>query len=214
MLAFAALGNELPRLGNDDIIRTAAVRGHALRVMHLTPAVKAQDEIEHLFIDKIVYLVIESNAVGGDGEMNLLIMQLFKLTPVADDTPDDIEIHQRFTAEKVYLQVMPSAAVLNKKIERRLTRFKAHKHPAAAVFAGLGKAVFTSQVAVVSNVEAHALDGGKLGLAYDGLRGGGIELTERAKLVRLGKNLIYFITRIGQRIDVVAQFNCFDYIKG
>ena len=66
----------------------------------------------------------------------------------------------------------------------------------------------------MSNVEAHALDGGKLGLADDGLRGGGIELTERAKLVRLGKNLIYFITRIGQRIDVVAQFNCFDYIKG
>ena len=157
MFSAAPLSDELPHLGNDDIVGTAAVRRHPERVVHLAPAVQAKNEVVHLAVDEFVLLIVKRHAVGGDGEMYLLAELRFKLTPIGHDALHDIEVHQRFAAEQIHLEMAAVSAMLYQKIKRALSGFCAHQHPAAVEFSGFGKAVSAAQVAVMRHVEAHAL---------------------------------------------------------
>ena len=162
--------------------------------MHLAPAVQAQNEVVHFAVDKLVFLVIKRHAVGGDGEMYLLAELRFKLTPIGHDALHDIEVHQRFAAEQIHLEIAAVSAVLYQKIERTLTGFCAHQHPAAVEFSRLGKAVAAAQIAVMRHVEAHALYRGAFSVPHDRLGRRGVEAAHAPQLIYLGQHLVDIFT--------------------
>ena len=71
---------------------------------------------------------------------------------------DDVEIHERFAAEKVGFENFATARIFDEKIDRLFRRFQAHELAAGVVGAFVGKAVFAAQVAIVADVQAQRLD--------------------------------------------------------
>ena len=84
-------------------------------------------------------------------------MQFFLLARVLDYLLYNVEIHERFAAEKVKLEVAAVSGLLDKKIYRLFACFKVHQRSALAVIALAREAVFTAQVAVLSYKQAHSL---------------------------------------------------------
>ena len=68
-----------------------------------------------------------------------------------------LPVHQRFPAEEIHFQVSSLPGICNQEIQCLLSNFKGHQRPASMVLALLGKAVFTRQVTVMSDMQAQRL---------------------------------------------------------
>ena len=79
-------------------------------------------------------------------------MLLLERAGVPDDLLDHLEIHERFAAEEVHLEVVATAGVLDEVIDRRLPHFQGHQLAVAHIFARVREAVFAPQVAVVRDM--------------------------------------------------------------
>ena len=92
---------ELLELGDDRVVGAAAVRPDAEVVVDLFPAVEGEDDVVHLFVHILDLVVGQLDAVGGDGEEEVLVVELLLFSGVGDGILDNLPVHQRFAAEKV-----------------------------------------------------------------------------------------------------------------
>ena len=68
-------------------------------------------------------------------------MLFFNGTGIGNKLFDNVEVHQRFAAEEVNLEVVAGAGVFNEEVECALTYFKGHQRTFAVVLALRSKAV-------------------------------------------------------------------------
>ncbi len=79
-------------------------------------------------------------------------MLLFKAVRISDGLLYDVEIHQRFAAEKIQFQIMPCAGMRNQKIHRAFGDGKRHQHALAAEVPLCGETIPATQIAVVRDI--------------------------------------------------------------
>ena len=85
-------------------------------------------------------------------------MRLLQASAICNQILNNLPVHQRFSAEKVYLKIYSAAGVGYQEIQRLLADFKAHQRSSAMIFALFCKAVLTGEVTVMGNVQAQCLD--------------------------------------------------------
>ena len=159
ILVLAALRNQLLELWNNDIIAAAAACGRAHLIVDALSTVQRQHAVVHVLVDIINLFVIQHQAVGRDGEAELLVLFFFQRTRICHRLFHGIPSHERLTTEKVYLDISASAGLLNDKVNRLLCHIKVHGHALAhAKIAGLCKAVLTAQIAVMRHMQTQRLD--------------------------------------------------------
>ncbi len=72
-----ALLHQLLELGHDAVIAALALVVHAEAVMHFPAAVQAQHHIVHLLVAVGDHLIIQRDAIGGQGEAEDLVVLFF-----------------------------------------------------------------------------------------------------------------------------------------
>ena len=107
----------------------------------------------HFLVGKLDDVVFDEQAVGGQGEAEILVVELLLLPGVGHHILDHLPVHQRFAAEEVHLQIPAGTGMGNEEINGLLTHFQGHESPVALVLALAGKAVVTGQVAGVGHME-------------------------------------------------------------
>ena len=168
IILLAPAAGHLQETGNNQFIAAAAVSGFAQPVVHFRAAVHAEDHIAHFFIAEIHDLIGEEDAVGGDGEAEILIVELFLLPAVGHQLLDHFKIHQRLPAEEIHFQVLTGAGVLDKKIKSPLAHFIGHQGTFALVFSLPGEAVGAAQIAVMGHMKAEGFYNGLALFEIDG----------------------------------------------
>ena len=158
VLPVAAQVDQLLRPFHGLVERALAVDHGAHVVVHLAAAVDGEDDVVHLAVQKLDALVGQAQGVGGDGELEMLVVLLFQLAGVEHQVVHHVVVHQRFAAEEVHLQLMAVAGMGHQPVERFLARLQRQKRALAVEVARGGKAVAAAQVAVVRRVQAHGLD--------------------------------------------------------
>ena len=73
----------------------------------------------------------------------------------------NIPVHQRFTAEEIYLEVSSAAGVCDQEIKRFFADFQGHQCTSSVILALFCEAVTTGKVTVVCNVEAECFYDGR-----------------------------------------------------
>ena len=95
----------------------------------------------------------------------MLVFLFFDAAGIGNQPLDHVEVHQRFAAEKVHLQIVAGTGVFHQKVQRTLAHLKRHQRTITMVFSLTGKAVGAIEIAGVGNVQAKRLDhAGGLGL--------------------------------------------------
>ena len=108
-------------------------------------------------IDKCNVVVIEQDAVGGDGKAEVLVMELLLLSGIRHHLLDHAEVHQRLSAEEIHLQIPALSGMTDQKIHGALARLRAHKLPAVVICPLVRKAVRAPQITVMGHMQAHCL---------------------------------------------------------
>ena len=150
--------HKLLEFRNNRIVGTASIGTDTEIVVDLFTAVERQDDVVHLLIHIFDLIVGQLDTVGGDGEQEMLVVQLLLLSRVSDRLLDDFPVHQRFTAKKVEVEVAAFARLFDQEVNRFFSSLQAHHRPVSAVIACTSKAVFTSELAVLRDQQAHCLD--------------------------------------------------------
>ena len=109
--------------------------------MDFLPSVQTQHHIAAFLVCPLDDLVIHQHAVGGQGEAETLPLLLLNAPGVGHQILDHLEIHQRFPAEEVHLQIFPGAGIFNQEIQRPLAHLEGHHCPLPMVLALTGEAV-------------------------------------------------------------------------
>ena len=174
-------------LRHDALPASVAGVVHAESVMDLLPPVQGQDHVVALAVGKFDHLVVHEHAVRGQGEAEMLAGLRLDGAGVGDQVLDDLEVHQRLTAEEVHLQIPPGPGVLHQIVERALADLEGHQGAVAVIFALAGEAIGAVEIAGVGHVQAERLDdAGSLGLE---LSGHGLVDVGREQLARLAQGL-------------------------
>ena len=154
----AALFNETLEIGHDGIVAALARVVFAEMVVDFLASVKAEHDVVHFLIQEVDDFIVDQNAVGREGEAEVLVVLLFNASCVSNELLDDVPVHEGLAAEEVNLKVSSRARIFDQKIESLFTDFKAHQRAFALIFALAGKAVGAVQIAGVRNVETERLD--------------------------------------------------------
>ena len=194
-LVAAGLG-ELLELGHDGVV--AALTGVVLAqpVVDFLAAVDAHDHVVHFLIGKLDDLVVHQNAVGGQGEAELLVVGLLQAAAVGHQLLDHVPVHQGLTAEEVHFQIPALAAVGHQKVQRLLAHLEAHQGTLAVVVALAGEAVFAVQVAGVGHMQAHGLHFGHALFEIEGHVAVDVLGEQLAGLLQLG-NIGQALAKVG-----------------
>ena len=97
--------DQLLELGHDDIVAAGARNGLAHLVVDRRTAIERQNYVIHVGVDVVDFLVVEQQAVGGDGEAELLAVLVLDRTRIINGLLDRIPCHERLAAEEVNLDV-------------------------------------------------------------------------------------------------------------
>ena len=163
--------HQLLELGENYIVAALAVDGGAHVVVDLRAAIQREHGVGHVLVDVIDGLIVQQDAVGGDGEPEVLVVLLLQGTGVVHGGLDGVHGHEGLAAEEVHLDVVALAGAGDDEVNGLLGGLHIHGHAVAGTeVAGGGKAVLATQVAVVGDVEAQGLDGGILLHEHSGLR--------------------------------------------
>ncbi len=194
---------------HNQLIAALAVDGRTHPVVHFRPAVDGDDHIAHFLVQEIHDFIVHQHTVGGDGELELLVLFLFDGAAVFHQPLHHREIHQRFAAEEVHFQVLPLAALFHQPVQGSLAHFIGQQLPLAhAKIAGGGKAVLAAQVAVVGGMEAQCLDHAGLIQLYVCIIIRGIQGAQLFQLTHLADDLLQLIC-----IVLFLQL-CHDLLRG
>ncbi len=157
IFVLAAVGDELLVGRNDLIVAAGTVDTDTQPIIDLLAAVNRKHDVGHLTIDKIDFVVCQQKAVRGNGKAEVFAMLFFLRAGVFHDLLHHIEIHQRFAAKEVDLQVSASHRFFDQEIDRFLPHLERHEHSSAAKISLSCKAIFAPEIAVVRNVQTHRL---------------------------------------------------------
>ena len=175
--------------------------------MDFFPSVQAHHDIVHLGIAEFHDLIIQQNTVGRDRETEMLVCSLLQLSSVCNQVLDDLEVHERLSAEEVNFQIPSVAGIGNKEIQRLFADFEGHQGTSAVIFSFFSKAVLTCKITVVRNVQTECLDNR---LTFS-------EIKDCAVVDILGKQLAlflqgpYFFERFPDIIFGILCGICLDY---
>ena len=170
VVALTAAGlDQLLELGHNAVIAAAACNILAETVVDLLAAIQRKNHVVALFVGPLNDFIGDADAVGGQGEAEVLAFFFFNAASIGNQLFADLKVHQRFAAEKVNLQVVAGAAVLHQEIQRTLAGLKAHQAGLAVELALGGKAVFAVQIAGVGHMQAECLDNGGTILEVKGM---------------------------------------------
>ena len=149
--------HQLLKLGHDPIPTAVARIVYAETVVDLLAPIEAQHHVAALAVGKIDHIVVDLQAVGGEGKAEILMFLLLNGAGIGHQVLHHLEVHQRLTAEEVHLQVAAAAGVLHKEIQRTLTHLKAHDGTLTVILALTCKAVGAVEVAGMGHMEAQGL---------------------------------------------------------
>ena len=111
----------------------------------------------HLLVTELYYVVVDVDAVRGEGESYVLARVLLYGAAVFDELLHDIPVHKRFAAEEVDVEVLVVTRVLYEKVDGAFARLETHEASFAVELALSSEAVGTVQVTGVSHVETECL---------------------------------------------------------
>ena len=168
----------------------------------------------HLLVEEIDDLVGQPQAIGGDGEIDLLIKAFLQLPAITHHRPDGLHIHQGFAPEQVHLQVLPMAGMGDQKVQGFASHRRGHHAPGTVEFPRIRKAVTAAQVAIVGHMQAHGLDHllPRLAFGRHGLRG--VHTARRPQRLHFLHDLPDLPLRIGQGVYIPALFQGLHHRKG
>jgi hypothetical protein len=76
------------------------------RVVHLFAPVNAYNYVVHIPVDKINAFFVKKGSVCGCGKVEMLAGGGLKRSAVSDRLLDHLEIHHRFPAEKININIL------------------------------------------------------------------------------------------------------------
>ena len=93
----------------------AAVTGvvHAEAIVNLFAAVQTQHHVAHLSVGKVDDVVIDQHAVGGQGKAEVFSGLPLAHAGIGNQLFYGVEVHQRFAAEEIHLQVVPGSGMFD-----------------------------------------------------------------------------------------------------
>ena len=131
--------------------------------MHFFSSVNTEHYVAHLFVHKLLYLIIQKHTVGCQCKTEILVVDLLLLTSVSNQILYYLPVHKRLSTEEIHFQISSVTGVRNEEIQCFLSYLIAHEGTASMVLALLCKAVATGQVAVMGNVQTQRLHDRLLG---------------------------------------------------
>lgn len=158
VILFPARLCELLKLRHDDVEASHPAHGVTEAVVDLFPAVQTHDDIVHLAVGELDDIVVDKHTVGGEGETEVFAALLFEGACVCGDFFHHIEIHERLTAEKVYLEVVAGAGISDEEIYCSLPHLERHEGSLAVITPLACETVIAVQVAGVGDMQAKRLD--------------------------------------------------------
>ena len=155
VVVFAASGlHEFLELRHDLLPAAVAREIDAETVVDFFSAVERKHDIAAFAVRKLDHIVIDEHAVRGQRETEGLALLLLDGSRIRDEVLNDLEIHERFAAEKVNFEVPSGARILDQKIEGAFADFEAHHRALAVVLTLRREAVGAVQVTGVRDVQA------------------------------------------------------------
>ena len=127
--------------GDNDVIAANPGEVFPQAVVDLFPAVQAEDDVVHLLVAELRHLIVQQDAVGGQGEAEILVVDGLLGAGVGHQVFHHLPVHQRLTAEEVHLQIDAGAGLGNQKVQGLLAHPKGHEGPLTMVLALAGEAV-------------------------------------------------------------------------
>ena len=122
--------------------------------MDLFPAVQAEDDVVHLLVAELRHLIVQQDAVGGQGEAEILVVDGLLGAGVGHQVFHHLPVHQRLTAKEIHFQIAAASGIGNQKIQCLLTYFKGHQSSSSMIFALFCKTIFACKVTIMGNVKA------------------------------------------------------------
>ena len=101
--------NTTMKATNNHIIAAFAVDGLAEVIVDFLSAVKTENNVVALLVGKLNYIVVNKHTIGCKRKAEVLVVLLLDASGVGYNLFDHIEIHQRFAAEEVDLQIYPAS---------------------------------------------------------------------------------------------------------
>ena len=142
IIIFAAAGfNEFLKLRHNGVVASAPHIVHTVAVVNLFSAVKAQNDIAHLFVGKIYNVIVHKHAVCCECEAEVFALFFFYASCILHELFYNIKIHKRLAAEKINLKVAACARIFYQKVKCTFAYLKAHQRTLAVIFALACKAI-------------------------------------------------------------------------
>ena len=137
----------------------ASVAGiiHTAAVMDFLAPVQAQHDIAHFPVGEINHVIINQYTVGRQRKPEMLALFLLDAPGIGCQLLYHVEVHQRFPAEEIHLQVAAAAGICYQEIQRLFADLIGHHGALPVVLALAGKTVCTVQVAGMRHMQAQCL---------------------------------------------------------
>ena len=159
-----ALG-KLLKLRNDQVIAACTVTKWPHIVIHFFSSVQTQDHIVHLFIHKLLNLVIQKYSIRCNREPEMFIVQLLLLSSVCHQIFDHLPVHQRLTTKEIHFQIASASRIGNQKIQSLFSHFITHERSSSMIFSFFRKAVFACQITIMGDMKTKCFHN-RLSLLY------------------------------------------------
>ena len=95
----------------------------------------------HLLVAELRHLIVQQDAVGGQGEAEILVVDGLLGAGIGHQVFHHLPVHQRLTAEEVHLQIDAGAGLGDQKVQGLLAHLKGHEGSLTVVLALAGEAV-------------------------------------------------------------------------
>jgi hypothetical protein len=146
----------------DDTISPFSVDRMPHTVIHFRSAVYTEYDIHHIIIDVIDLFVIQQDAICRDRKADILVIFGFNGPSVFDELLNHFKVEKRFSSKKIDLKIVSAARIPDQKIDGLFSCFQTEQAAVPLKSALIGKAVFTSDVAVMGNVSPVLLRSGNV----------------------------------------------------
>ena len=159
VIVFAAAGpDQLLKLRHNPLPASVSGVIHPEAVVDLLPSVEREHDVAHLAIAEVDHIIVDEHAVGCEGKAEVLAGLLLPDTGIGHQLFHRVEVHQRFPAEEIDLQVPARSGVLDQEVQRPFPHFRAHHRAFAVVLSLAGKTVRAVEVAGMRHMQTERFD--------------------------------------------------------
>ncbi len=151
--------HQLLELRDYHVVSALSVKCFAYPVGGFAPTVKGKHDVHHFAVYVVYLLVVEQYAVCRYRKAEVLSVLLLYRTRVVHRFNNGVPRHKRLAAKEIKLDVFAVCGLFYQKVDSLAPYLRRHYAALAAEIAGLRKAVFAAQIAVVRHVQAHRFHG-------------------------------------------------------